>query len=157
MKFIYDIYFTHMPFFIYIYFEESKFICENQSDRLSCSNNDVITIRSINFGRTNPSVCGMDPNTYCYSSGKVTANIARTCNSQNSCQLTASAASLGEDPCSGTSKYLDVQYDCNPPPTTTTTTTTTTTPPSTQPQSSSAQSGSIASPNAGLIHYIPFI
>lgn len=85
-------------------------------------------IRSVNFGRTSSRICRSHPTVNCYSSGRVTAQIAQACNNKDVCQLTASPVALGEDPCKNVPKYLDVQYDCDPVPTTTTTTTTTTTP-----------------------------
>ncbi|CAG2203922.1 unnamed protein product [Mytilus edulis] len=108
--------------------ELNSIICDFQTKSISCQAGEVIQIRSVNFGRTSTRVCRSHQSVNCYSSGRVTGQIAQACNNKDVCQLTASSQFLGEDPCQNVPKYLDIIYDCDPVPTTTTTTTTTTTP-----------------------------
>ncbi|OWF47671.1 uncharacterized protein LOC110454060 isoform X2 [Mizuhopecten yessoensis] len=120
-------YFFAFVFFPGVVFSLNKFICEHSTDSISCLNGYALKIRSVNFGRTSKIVCSNDPTTNCYSSGRTTGYLANKCNGLNACQLTADSNVIGENPCPGVSKYLDLQYDCDPIPTTSTTTTTTTT------------------------------
>lgn len=106
----------------------NSIICDYKTKSVSCQSGFALQIRSVNFGRTSSRICRSSTTVNCYSSGRVTAQIAQACNNKDVCQLTASPVALGEDPCKNVPKYLDIQYDCDPVPTTTTTTTTTTTP-----------------------------
>lgn len=117
--------FVCLPTFVY---SLNSIICDFQTKSISCQAGEVIQIRSVNFGRTSTRVCRSHQSVNCYSSGRVTGQIAQACNNKDVCQLTASSQFLGEDPCQNVPKYLDIIYDCDPVPTTTTTTTTTTTP-----------------------------
>lgn len=103
----------------------NKVVCEFDTKPLSCPTGTTIQIRTVNFGRTNAIVCKRDKHIDCYSTGRVTGNLARRCNGNDLCQVSADSGILGENPCPGIPKYLDILWDCNPLPTTTPPTTTT--------------------------------
>ncbi|XP_048775202.2 uncharacterized protein LOC125679781 [Ostrea edulis] len=124
MKFVGLFYVTVFPV-IALAASNNKVVCEFDTKPLSCPTGTTIQIRTVNFGRTNAIVCKRDKHIDCYSTGRVTGNVARRCNGNDLCQVSADSGILGENPCPGIPKYLDILWDCNPLPTTTPPTTTT--------------------------------
>ncbi|XP_061635038.1 adhesion G protein-coupled receptor L2 isoform X17 [Phyllopteryx taeniolatus] len=115
--------------------------CEGYPIDLRCPGSDVITIESANYGRTDDKICDADPfqmeNINCYlpEAYKI---MSQRCNNRTQC-IVITGSDVFPDPCPGTYKYLEVQYECvpytpplsqatvSPQPLRTTTTTTTTT------------------------------
>ncbi|KAG8014830.1 Adhesion G protein-coupled receptor L3, partial [Nibea albiflora] len=83
--------------------------CESYPIELRCPGTDVIMIESANYGRTDDKICDSDPaqmeNTRCY--------LPDACNNRTQCAVVA-GPDVFPDPCPGTYKYLEVQYECVP-------------------------------------------
>ncbi|XP_078602190.1 uncharacterized protein LOC144876595 isoform X2 [Branchiostoma floridae x Branchiostoma japonicum] len=86
--------------------------CEHQTLTASCPAGQVIRIVSALYGRTQPeAVCaGAVYTTQCRSTTSLTV-VQDRCNGQQSCSVTASNSEFG-DPCVGTFKYLEIEYEC---------------------------------------------
>nr|XP_061831449.1 adhesion G protein-coupled receptor L2-like isoform X12 [Nerophis lumbriciformis] len=90
--------------------------CEGYPIDLRCPGSDVITIESANYGRTDDKICDADPfqmeNINCYlpEAYKITA---QRCNNRTQC-IVITGSDVFPDPCPGTYKYLEVQYECVP-------------------------------------------
>ncbi|XP_078801968.1 adhesion G protein-coupled receptor L2 isoform X36 [Oryzias latipes] len=116
--------------------------CEGYPIDLRCPGSDVIMIESANYGRTDDKICDADPfqmeNINCYLPDAYKI-MSQRCNNRTQC-IVITGSDVFPDPCPGTYKYLEVQYECVPytPPLSevttslqsqrTTTTSTTTTP-----------------------------
>ncbi|XP_056240713.1 L-rhamnose-binding lectin SML-like [Seriola aureovittata] len=91
--------------------------CENSLAILQCDQGKVIFVYNANFGRTDQTTCSYQrpdnqvQNVMC--SGPTT-KVADSCNEKNSCSIRASN-SVFRDTCSGTYKYLEVNYRCQYP------------------------------------------
>ncbi|XP_063074440.1 adhesion G protein-coupled receptor L3 isoform X1 [Engraulis encrasicolus] len=90
--------------------------CEGYPIELRCPGTDVIMIESANFGRTDDKICDSDPaqmeNTRCYLPDAYKIMSLR-CNNRTQCVVVA-GPDVFPDPCPGTYKYLEVQYECVP-------------------------------------------
>ncbi|XP_068444293.1 adhesion G protein-coupled receptor L3-like isoform X9 [Clinocottus analis] len=90
--------------------------CESYPIELRCPGTDVIMIESANYGRTDDKICDADPaqmeNTRCYLPDAYKIMSMR-CNNRTQCAVVA-GPDVFPDPCPGTYKYLEVQYECVP-------------------------------------------
>ncbi|XP_045075191.1 adhesion G protein-coupled receptor L3-like, partial [Coregonus clupeaformis] len=90
--------------------------CESYPIELRCPGTDVIMIESANYGRTDDKICDSDPaqmeNTRCYLPDAYKIMSLR-CNNRTQCVVVA-GPDVFPDPCPGTYKYLEVQYECVP-------------------------------------------
>ncbi|XP_037999845.1 adhesion G protein-coupled receptor L2 isoform X17 [Motacilla alba alba] len=90
--------------------------CEGYSIDLRCPGSDVIMIESANYGRTDDKICDADPfqmeNTECFLSDAYKIMTQR-CNNRTQC-IVVTGSDVFPDPCPGTYKYLEVQYECVP-------------------------------------------
>ncbi|XP_054634890.1 adhesion G protein-coupled receptor L3 isoform X12 [Dunckerocampus dactyliophorus] len=90
--------------------------CESYPIELRCPGTDVIMIESANYGRTDDKICDSDPaqmeNTRCYLPDAYKIMSLR-CNNRTQCAVVA-GPDVFPDPCPGTYKYLEVQYECVP-------------------------------------------
>uniref|UniRef100_A0A4W4EMH5 SUEL-type lectin domain-containing protein n=1 Tax=Electrophorus electricus TaxID=8005 RepID=A0A4W4EMH5_ELEEL len=88
--------------------------CESYPIELRCPGTDVIMIESANYGRTDDKICDSDPaqmeNTRCYLPDAYKIMGFR-CNNRTQCAVVA-GPDVFPDPCPGTYKYLEVQYEC---------------------------------------------
>ncbi|XP_033113573.1 adhesion G protein-coupled receptor L2-like isoform X2 [Anneissia japonica] len=90
-------------------------ICENDVGTLECNCMYKIRVLSALYGRMQPG------NVYCPHSSIVTVGcstdvliaIASTCNGTKTCTIRAS--NVYDDPCPGTFKYMEVEYECLKP------------------------------------------
>uniref|UniRef100_W5MPH6 Adhesion G protein-coupled receptor L2 n=1 Tax=Lepisosteus oculatus TaxID=7918 RepID=W5MPH6_LEPOC len=91
--------------------------CEGYPIDLRCPGSDVIMIESANYGRTDDKICDADPeqleeNLVFY---LLTAYVLRSCRCNNRTQcVVITGSDVFPDPCPGTYKYLEVQYECVP-------------------------------------------
>uniref|UniRef100_A0A8C8VFJ8 Adhesion G protein-coupled receptor L2 n=1 Tax=Pelusios castaneus TaxID=367368 RepID=A0A8C8VFJ8_9SAUR len=90
--------------------------CEGYSIDLRCPGSDVIMIESANYGRTDDKICDADPfqmeNTECFLPDAYKIMTQR-CNNRTQC-VVVTGSDVFPDPCPGTYKYLEVQYECVP-------------------------------------------
>uniref|UniRef100_A0A8C2X0E1 Adhesion G protein-coupled receptor L3 n=1 Tax=Cyclopterus lumpus TaxID=8103 RepID=A0A8C2X0E1_CYCLU len=90
--------------------------CESYPIELRCPGTDVIMIESANYGRTDDKICDADPaqmeNTRCYLPDAYKI-MSQRCNNRTQCAVVA-GPDIFPDPCPGTYKYLEVQYECVP-------------------------------------------
>ncbi|XP_047136872.1 uncharacterized protein LOC100202129 isoform X2 [Hydra vulgaris] len=87
--------------------------CEWNDLLIDCSGKGVIEIVSANYGRTMSSICpGVnDLNLKCDNKQKSLDIVQSSCSNKSSCIVKASNTVFG-DPCIGTYKYLEVEYNC---------------------------------------------
>uniref|UniRef100_A0A2K6BLV9 Adhesion G protein-coupled receptor L3 n=1 Tax=Macaca nemestrina TaxID=9545 RepID=A0A2K6BLV9_MACNE len=90
--------------------------CESYPIELRCPGTDVIMIESANYGRTDDKICDSDPaqmeNIRCYLPDAYKI-MSQRCNNRTQCAVVA-GPDVFPDPCPGTYKYLEVQYECVP-------------------------------------------
>uniref|UniRef100_A0A8C5N9Z8 Adhesion G protein-coupled receptor L2-like n=1 Tax=Gouania willdenowi TaxID=441366 RepID=A0A8C5N9Z8_GOUWI len=90
--------------------------CEGYSIDLRCPGSDVIMIETANYGRTDNKICDADPfqmeNVNCYLPDAYKI-ISQRCNNRTQC-VVVTGSDVFPDPCPGTYKYLEVQYECVP-------------------------------------------
>ncbi|XP_051978378.1 adhesion G protein-coupled receptor L3-like isoform X11 [Xyrauchen texanus] len=90
--------------------------CESYPIELRCPGTDVIMIETSNYGRTDDKICDADPaqmeNTDCYLPDAYKI-MSQRCNNRTQCAVVAGPDAF-PDPCPGTYKYLEVQYECVP-------------------------------------------
>uniref|UniRef100_A0A8C6TRC1 Adhesion G protein-coupled receptor L1a n=1 Tax=Neogobius melanostomus TaxID=47308 RepID=A0A8C6TRC1_9GOBI len=90
--------------------------CEGYPIELRCPGSDVIMIETANYGRTDDKICDADPfqmeNTQCYLPDAFKIMSLR-CNNRTQCVVVA-GSDVFPDPCPGTYKYLEIQYECVP-------------------------------------------
>ena len=95
-------------------------LCNGDSLSVSCPKNQVINVVSVNYGRTDSSVCvdnrdgycGVNSwfsNTACYSD--VTVYYKNKCNLKQTCS-DSTFTWKNYDPCVGTYKYIEFLYTC---------------------------------------------
>ena len=98
-----------------IFFSGKVIICEGNQGSLSCSESpgSTINVKSAIFGRTSSTVCLHDQmeDTNCIASSYLTV-VKNQCESKVSCALTSGKSIFDGDPCPGTNKYLEVEFDC---------------------------------------------
>ena len=87
-------------------------ICEDEITDITCPLENVISILSANYGRTDPAACpherpGAMEYTACFLD--VALDICQP--SGSACNFQVGNAKFG-DPCGGTSKYLNLTYTC---------------------------------------------
>uniref|UniRef100_A0A3B4B455 SUEL-type lectin domain-containing protein n=1 Tax=Periophthalmus magnuspinnatus TaxID=409849 RepID=A0A3B4B455_9GOBI len=74
---------------------------------------DVIMIETANYGRTDDKICDADPfqmeNVNCYLPDAYKI-ISQRCNNRTQC-VVVTGSDVFPDPCPGTYKYLEVQYE----------------------------------------------
>ncbi|XP_075894602.1 adhesion G protein-coupled receptor L1-like isoform X2 [Nelusetta ayraudi] len=90
--------------------------CEGYPIELRCPGSDVIMIETANYGRTDDKICDADPfqmeNVQCYLPDAVKI-MSQRCNNRTQCVVVA-GSDVFPDPCPGTYKYLEIQYECVP-------------------------------------------
>ncbi|XP_042200620.1 adhesion G protein-coupled receptor L1 [Callorhinchus milii] len=90
--------------------------CEGYPIELRCPGSDVIMIESANYGRTDDKICDADPfqmeNVDCYLPDAFKI-MSQRCNNRTQCVVVA-GSDVFPDPCPGTYKYLEIQYECVP-------------------------------------------
>ncbi|XP_059504131.1 adhesion G protein-coupled receptor L2 isoform X3 [Stegostoma tigrinum] len=90
--------------------------CEGYAIDLRCPGSDVIVIESANYGRTDNRICDADffqmENVQCYLPDAFKIMTQR-CNNRTQC-VVVTGSDVFPDPCPGTYKYLEVQYECVP-------------------------------------------
>ncbi|XP_076122860.1 adhesion G protein-coupled receptor L1 [Alosa pseudoharengus] len=90
--------------------------CEGYPIELRCPGSDVIMIETANYGRTDDKICDADPfqmeNVQCYLPDAFKI-MSQRCNNRTQCVVVAGADAF-PDPCPGTYKYLEIQYECVP-------------------------------------------
>ncbi|XP_028831692.1 adhesion G protein-coupled receptor L2b.1 isoform X3 [Denticeps clupeoides] len=90
--------------------------CEGYPIDLRCPGSDVIMIETANYGRTDNKICDADPfqmeNVNCYLPDAYKI-ISQRCNNRTQC-VVITGSDVFPDPCPGTYKYLEVQYECVP-------------------------------------------
>ncbi|XP_056590554.1 adhesion G protein-coupled receptor L2 isoform X11 [Triplophysa dalaica] len=90
--------------------------CEGYPIDLRCPGSDVIMIESANYGRTDDKICDADPfqmeNVNCYLPDAFKI-MSQRCNNRTQC-IVITGPDVFPDPCPGTYKYLEVQYECVP-------------------------------------------
>ncbi|KAM9385094.1 adhesion G protein-coupled receptor L2 isoform 4-T4 [Pholidichthys leucotaenia] len=90
--------------------------CEGYPIDLRCPGSDVIMIETANYGRTDDKICDADPfqmeNINCYLPDAFKIMSLR-CNNRTQC-IVITGSDVFPDPCPGTYKYLEVQYECVP-------------------------------------------
>uniref|UniRef100_A0A8C1DPK0 Adhesion G protein-coupled receptor L2 n=1 Tax=Cyprinus carpio carpio TaxID=630221 RepID=A0A8C1DPK0_CYPCA len=90
--------------------------CEGYPIDLRCPGSDVIMIESANYGRTDDKICDADPfqmeNINCYLPDAFKI-MSQRCNNRTQC-IVITGPDVFPDPCPGTYKYLEVQYECVP-------------------------------------------
>ncbi|XP_029473866.1 adhesion G protein-coupled receptor L2 isoform X5 [Rhinatrema bivittatum] len=90
--------------------------CEGYPIDLRCPGSDVIMIESANYGRTDDKICDADPfqmeNTNCHLPDAYKI-MSQRCNNRTQC-VVVTGSDVFPDPCPGTYKYLEVQYECVP-------------------------------------------
>ncbi|XP_062866466.1 adhesion G protein-coupled receptor L1-like isoform X2 [Trichomycterus rosablanca] len=90
--------------------------CEGYPIELRCPGSDVIMIETANYGRTDDKICDADPfqmeNVQCYQPDAFKI-MSHRCNNRTQCVVVA-GADVFPDPCPGTYKYLEIQYECVP-------------------------------------------
>uniref|UniRef100_A0A667ZPT4 Si:ch1073-186i23.1 n=1 Tax=Myripristis murdjan TaxID=586833 RepID=A0A667ZPT4_9TELE len=87
--------------------------CEGYAIDLRCPGSDVIMIETANYGRTDDKICDADPfqmeNVNCYLPDAYKI-ISQRCNNRTQC-VVVTGSDVFPDPCPGTYKYLEVQYE----------------------------------------------
>uniref|UniRef100_A0A3Q4IFP9 SUEL-type lectin domain-containing protein n=1 Tax=Neolamprologus brichardi TaxID=32507 RepID=A0A3Q4IFP9_NEOBR len=95
--------------------DKKELSCESYPIELRCPGTDVILIESANYGRTDDKICDADPaqmeNTRCYLPDAYKIMSQRY--GHKFCAVVA-GPDVFPDPCPGTYKYLEVQYECVP-------------------------------------------
>ncbi|KAG8555282.1 hypothetical protein GDO81_017657 [Engystomops pustulosus] len=90
--------------------------CEGYPIDLRCPGSDVIMIESANYGRTDDKICDADPfqmeNVDCHLPDAYKI-MSQRCNNRTQC-VVITGSEVFPDPCPGTYKYLEVQYECVP-------------------------------------------
>uniref|UniRef100_A0A7N9AUL3 Adhesion G protein-coupled receptor L2a n=1 Tax=Mastacembelus armatus TaxID=205130 RepID=A0A7N9AUL3_9TELE len=90
--------------------------CEGYPIDLRCPGSDVIMIESANYGRTDDKICDADPfqmeNINCYLPDAYKI-MSQRCNNRTQC-IVITGSDVFPDPCPGTYKYLEIQYECVP-------------------------------------------
>ncbi|KAF0037664.1 hypothetical protein F2P81_010538 [Scophthalmus maximus] len=90
--------------------------CEGYPIELRCPGSDVVMVETANYGRTDDKICDADPfqmeNTQCYLPDALKI-MAQRCNNRTQCVVVA-GVDVFPDPCPGTYKYLEIQYECVP-------------------------------------------
>ena len=91
----------------------SQLVCPPIQQTIRCSPGNQIVIDYVLYGRTNQNICNPShaaiTNLNCVSTQTSTRTVEAYCNSQSACILKADSQWLGEDPCPGTPKYLQVR------------------------------------------------
>lgn len=98
-----------------IIIELTEQACEGDTLNIRC-NRGVINIISANYGRTSRRECNKNGNApirnvNCYSRNSLNV-VKDRCSNKESCSVHASDRAFGGDPCDGTYKYLEVEYQC---------------------------------------------
>ncbi|KAG5848022.1 hypothetical protein ANANG_G00132440 [Anguilla anguilla] len=90
--------------------------CEGYPIDLRCPGSDVIMVETANYGRTDDKICDADPfqmeNVNCYLPDAYKI-MSQRCNNRTQC-VVITGSDVFPDPCPGTYKYLEVQYECVP-------------------------------------------
>ncbi|XP_036410875.1 adhesion G protein-coupled receptor L2-like isoform X4 [Megalops cyprinoides] len=90
--------------------------CEGYPIDLRCPGSDVIMVETANYGRTDDKICDADPfqmeNINCYLPDAYKI-MSQRCNNRTQC-IVITGSDVFPDPCPGTYKYLEVQYECVP-------------------------------------------
>ncbi|XP_073982775.1 rhamnose-binding lectin-like isoform X3 [Rhodnius prolixus] len=93
----------------------SSVACEHQKLNISCNDGHYLWIVNALYGRKQSCICPMRnrvSNTNC-SAGTALSVVQSRCNNLTNCSVDASSRMFG-DPCIGTYKYLEVEYQCLP-------------------------------------------
>eukprot|EP00300_Choanocystis_sp_HF-7_P023870 c25256_g1_i1.p1 GENE.c25256_g1_i1~~c25256_g1_i1.p1 ORF type:complete len:2949 (+),score=651.92 c25256_g1_i1:1898-10744(+) len=85
--------------------------CEGDKLELACTGGKTIHITSTMYGRTSADVCGQGTNTNCRSPSSLNMVMSH-CEGKPSCSIPVTPKEFGADPCAGTRKYLEVDFEC---------------------------------------------
>lgn len=98
---------------MYVLFS-TAFVCEHKSLKIRCDEDRIIDVISANYGRLDRLTCqnSQMQNINCRASNSL-AKVQEICQNQSSCILTPNNGIFGGDPCTGTYKYLRVEYMCD--------------------------------------------
>ncbi|XP_031782243.1 latrophilin Cirl isoform X2 [Nasonia vitripennis] len=103
---------------------DTAYECEGKTLRIECREGELIHLIRANYGRFSITICNEHGNTdwsvNCMSPKSFRVLYSK-CNGRRSCELDVRSENFVEDPCPGTSKYIEAQYDCLASTTTTTT------------------------------------
>ncbi|XP_022656988.1 latrophilin Cirl-like isoform X5 [Varroa destructor] len=93
---------------------KTEYACEGGTLNISCKDNYNIHLVRANYGRLSVSICNplakIDMSVNCMS-WKSHLIMEKKCMNKQSCSVQVSAKNF-DDPCPGTIKYLEVQYNC---------------------------------------------
>ncbi|OQR68206.1 latrophilin Cirl-like [Tropilaelaps mercedesae] len=93
---------------------KTEYACEGSTLNISCKDNYVIHLVRANYGRLSVSICNplakSEWSVNCMS-WKSHLIMEKKCMNKQTCSVQVSAKNF-DDPCPGTIKYLEVQYNC---------------------------------------------
>ncbi|XP_021361884.1 uncharacterized protein LOC110455822 isoform X3 [Mizuhopecten yessoensis] len=98
--------------------DKQQIICENKPGNVTCPTHTVIRIKDANYGFTKETEnCDTNkifpPKKNCRHANS-TAIMRQLCNRKQTCTVTPSNRFFGSDPCSWTTKLLNISYTCVP-------------------------------------------
>lgn len=100
--------------------EALKYVCEGKTLKIECGPEEVIKVIRANYGRLSSEVCSASDDVgevSIYSTHCLLENSLRVldieCSYRQNCSILATNSVFG-DPCYGTTKYLEVVYQCIP-------------------------------------------
>ncbi|XP_072028695.1 uncharacterized protein [Amphiura filiformis] len=92
---------------------QTPYVCEGDTFSLTCNNEERIIITSAMYGRQMYTLCPTtNMNTLSCAANNSLAIVQEVCDGKQSCNINASSEVFG-DPCSGTDKYLQIEYECD--------------------------------------------
>ncbi|XP_006817735.1 glycerol-3-phosphate dehydrogenase, mitochondrial-like [Saccoglossus kowalevskii] len=89
-------------------------VCQNRNMQIACFNGKVIEITMANYGRSDQNTCpkrGEMDDVNCRALYSMDI-VSERCNGRDKCTVPVNNGIFGGDPCRGTRKYLEVQYEC---------------------------------------------
>lgn len=87
--------------------------CEGSNVNAKCESGEAVSVQSAKYGQTLSKVCkdgALIDSKDCFSQNSTTV-VTNYCLSKQNCSIPATDQ-LFKDPCDGTSKYLEVEYEC---------------------------------------------
>lgn len=90
-----------------------QIVCERVTAQLSCPEGTNVSVTMATYGRSDPEKCNRQliPSDGCDASNALMI-VRKSCDYLQSCILEANNNQFGHDPCPGTQKYLEVDYQC---------------------------------------------
>ncbi|BES95387.1 protein Hydra magnipapillata [Nesidiocoris tenuis] len=93
----------------------NKLVCEYETINIECLEDQIISIKSVEFGRKNAVFCNNNlwtsKVTNCTSKSESFRAVYNRCQYKRSCSVNADVSILG-DPCAQIAKYLNIDYNC---------------------------------------------